>query len=106
DNELGQVYPTDMHDVDPLDTSGENGNLEHHDHELIEEPDPLVYESKQEVNSLPPELQSISQPQSGLDHPRFQQQRGRGRRGRDQDDSVIQVVSSEREAALEELEPM
>ncbi|CAG8721604.1 5941_t:CDS:10, partial [Racocetra persica] len=65
-----------------------------------------VYESKQEVNSLPPELQSISQPQSGLDHPRFQQQRGRGRRGRDQDDSVIQVVSSEREAALEELEPI
>ncbi|CAG8665175.1 5324_t:CDS:2, partial [Scutellospora calospora] len=65
-----------------------------------------VYESKQEINNLPPELQSISQPQSGLDHPRFQQQRGRGRRGRDQDDSVIQVVSSEREAALEELEPI
>ncbi|CAG8592478.1 9293_t:CDS:10 [Diversispora eburnea] len=65
-----------------------------------------VYESKQEVNNLPPELQSISQPQSGGDHPRFQQQRGRGRRGRDQDDSVIQVVSSEREAALEELEPL
>ncbi|RIB26084.1 Fip1 motif-domain-containing protein [Gigaspora rosea] len=47
-----------------------------------------VYESKQEVNSLPSELQSISQPQSG-----------------DQDDSVIQVVSSEREAALEEMDP-
>lgn len=84
---------------------------------------------------MPPELQSISQPQpGGQDHSRFQQQRGRGkysiistifllyivtlskqffldfkhvgRRGRDQDDSVIQVVSSEREAALEELEPM
>ncbi|GBC05535.1 hypothetical protein RclHR1_06280008 [Rhizophagus clarus] len=66
-----------------------------------------VYESKQELNNLPPELQSISQPQSGgQDHNRFQQQRGRGRRGRDQDDSVIQVVSSEREAALEELEPI
>ncbi|CAG8757586.1 13505_t:CDS:10 [Dentiscutata erythropus] len=204
DNELGQVFPTDIHDVDPLDTSGENGNLEQHEHDLIEEPDPLdieiimdvpsttnkptdnvesgqassrtpgvdinavgsldgtsiydvdldsvedkpwrkpgaditdyfnygfneytwkaycakqkqmredqharkkihVYESKQEVSSLPPELQSISQPQSGLDHPRFQQQRGRGRRGRDQDDSVIQVVSSEREAALEEMDPI
>ncbi|CAB4483632.1 uncharacterized protein OCT59_019761 [Rhizophagus irregularis] len=71
-----------------------------------------VYESKQELNNLPPELQSISQPQpGGQDHSRFQQQRGRdfkhvGRRGRDQDDSVIQVVSSEREAALEELEPI
>ncbi|CAG8448669.1 667_t:CDS:10 [Acaulospora morrowiae] len=65
-----------------------------------------VYESKQEINNLPPELQSISQSQTGLDHPRFQQQRGRGRRGRDQDDSVIQVVSSEREAALDELEPL
>ncbi|CAG8687429.1 2966_t:CDS:10 [Rhizophagus irregularis] len=64
------------------------------------------------LNNLPPELQSISQPQpGGQDHSRFQQQRGRdfkhvGRRGRDQDDSVIQVVSSEREAALEELEPI
>ncbi|CAG8723838.1 19151_t:CDS:10, partial [Gigaspora margarita] len=247
--ELGQVFPSDINDVDPLDTSGENGSLEQHG--LIDEPDPLdieiimdvpsttnkptdngtrnslvnikpnsfnkqivqqrhvesgqtsnrtpgvdinavgsldgtsiydvdldsvedkpwrkpgaditdyfnygfneytwkaycakqkqmredqharkkihVYESKQEVNSLPPELQSISQPQSGLDHPRFQQQRGRGgyyiyilltqvirlsysdkkgsigRRGRDQDDSVIQVVSSEREAALEEMDPI
>ncbi|CAG8605433.1 7825_t:CDS:2 [Acaulospora colombiana] len=28
-----------------------------------------VYESKQEMNNLPPELQSISQSQAGLDHP-------------------------------------
>ncbi|CAI2165184.1 13716_t:CDS:10 [Funneliformis geosporum] len=65
-----------------------------------------VYESKQEMNNLP-ELQSINQSSSGgQEHNRFPQQRGRGRRGRDQDDSVIQVVSSEREAALEELEPI
>jgi len=32
------------------------------------------------MNNLPPELQSISQPQpGGQDHNRFQQQRGRGK---------------------------
>ncbi|CAG8639730.1 5093_t:CDS:2, partial [Paraglomus occultum] len=64
-----------------------------------------VYESKPDIPDLPPELQSISQPSHGGDHSRFSSQR-RGRRNRDQDDSVIQVVSSEREAALEEMEPI
>ncbi|CAG8552292.1 6015_t:CDS:10 [Ambispora leptoticha] len=50
-----------------------------------------VYESKQHEHRS--------------EHSRYQQ-RGRGRRGRDHDDSVIQVVSSEREAVLEELEPI
>ncbi|KAG9287643.1 hypothetical protein G9A89_023993 [Geosiphon pyriformis] len=67
-----------------------------------------VFESKQPEHSIPEvpqEIHSMGPPQQGNEHPRFQT-RGRGRRGRDHDDSVIQVVSSEREAALEELEPI